>query len=142
MRSLLARSSRRRHNDMKYRPHIYAKALDAALANPKANDARVAKRFLEVVRRNGDEASLPKILEEAARFARGRGGARKVIIESARTLGASQETMIKKFLTPGDVVVRKIDPGLIAGVRITVNDERQFDGSMRAKLDALFATTA
>ena len=28
--------------------------------------------------------------------------------------------------------------GLIAGVRITVNDELQFDGTMKAKLDALF----
>lgn len=127
---------------MKYRPHIYAKALDELLADPKASGSQIAKRFLEVVRRNGDEASLPKILEEAARFARGRGGARKVIVESARTLGTSQEAMIKKFLTPGDVVVHKIDPELIAGIRITVNDERQFDGSMRAKLDALFAVSA
>jgi len=35
----------------------------------------------------------------------------------------------------GDVVEARIDPDLIAGIKITVNDEMQFDGSLKSKLN-------
>jgi F0F1-type ATP synthase delta subunit len=123
---------------MKYQAHLYAKALDEALADPKANQAVIAKNFLELVRRNGDEIHLRKILEEAARFARGRTGIRKVVIESARPLEKSQENMIQQFVKPGDVVTYSTDPDLVAGIKIILNDEMQFDGTMKGKLDKLF----
>lgn len=123
---------------MKYSASLYAKALDEALADPQANQAEMAKNFLELVRKNGDEAHLRKILDEASRLARGRVKMRKVTVESARTLAKSQEAMVKSFLKPGDVVEYEINPDLIAGVKIIVNDENQLDGSLRSKLDALF----
>lgn len=126
---------------MKYSAHLYAKALDAALLDPKADQARIAKNFLALVRRNGDEAYLRKILEEAGRFARGRGMIQKVTIESARELTKPQRDLVKRYLKPDDIVEHEIDPGLIAGITIIVNDEMQFDGSLKAKLDSLFGAT-
>lgn len=121
---------------MKYPAHIYAKAL-AEVINDK-DSAKIVKNFLELVRKNGDEMHLRKILEEAARFARGKAGIRKVSVESARTLSPAQEKEIAKFLRSGDVVEHTIDSELIAGVRLVVNDEMQFDGSLRGKLDNVF----
>ncbi len=128
---------------MKYPAHIYAKALsevigDTSKKTTEKEAAAIVKNFLELVRRNGDESHLRKILEEAARFARGKAGIRKVSVESARALNAAQEKEVKTFLTAGDVVERTIDPALIAGIRIIVNDEMQFDGSLRGKLDKVF----
>lgn len=123
---------------MKYSVHDYAKALDGAVAAPKANDAAIAKNFLALIRRNGDESRLEKILDEAARLARGKHGVREVTIESARPLTASQESAAKNFLKSGDMVNYAIDPTLVAGVRIIMNDETQFDGSLKSKLDTLF----
>jgi F0F1-type ATP synthase delta subunit len=123
---------------MKYSAHLYAKALDEALADPKANQAVIAQNFLKLVRKNGDEAHFQKILEEAGRFARGRTGIRKVVIESARPLGKSQENMIHQFIKPGDVVTYETNAELIAGIKIIVNDEMQFDGTMKGKLDKIF----
>ena len=124
---------------MKYQAHIYAKALvevlgDTAKTGAK-DDALIAKNFLELVARNGDAGHLKKILEEASRFARGRSGVRKVTIESARTLNAAQMETMKRFMKEGDVVEKRIDPNLIAGVRITLNEELQFDGSLKNKLN-------
>jgi F0F1-type ATP synthase delta subunit len=123
---------------MKYSAHLYAKALDEALADPKANHAVIAKNFIDLVRKNGNEGHFQKILEEAGRFARGRTGIRKVVIESARTLGKSQEKTLQQFIKPGDVVTYAMDPELVAGIKIIVNDELQFDGTMKGKLDKLF----
>lgn len=128
---------------MKYPAHIYAKALaevigDSSKKSDEKEDAVIVRNFLALVRRNGDEAHLRKILEEAARFARGKAGIRKVSVESARALSNAQEKQIASFLKAGDVVEHAIDPTLIAGIRIILNDEMQFDGSLRGKLDKVF----
>lgn len=128
---------------MKYPAHIYAKALAEVIADSskKPNEkesAKIVKNFLELVERNGDGMHLRKILEEAARFARGAAGIRKVSVESARALNTAQEREIAKFLKSDDVVEYELDPELIAGIRLVIDDEMQFDGSLRGKLDKIF----
>jgi F0F1-type ATP synthase delta subunit len=124
---------------MKYPAHIYAKALvevlgDATGARAK-DDAKIAENFMALVKKNGDEGHLKKILEEASRFARGKSGVRKITVESARVLASTQKATLQQFVKPGDVVEERIDPELIAGIRITLNDEMQFDGSLKNKLN-------
>ena len=127
---------------MKYSVHDYAKALDEAIADPKAKHDAIIKNFLALVRRNNDEGRLKKILAEAARLSRkwpgAQGNMREVIVESARPLRKAQEKMLQQFIKPGDIVRYKVNPELVAGVKIVVNDEMQFDGTMKAKLDKLF----
>ncbi len=123
---------------MKYAPHTYAKALVEVLAvsdGSKSRDDELAQNFLALVRKNGDESHLKKILEEASRFARGKSGVRKITIASARELSSAQQKAMDHFVKPGDVVERRINPDLVAGVKITVNDEMQFDGSLKTKLN-------
>ena len=62
---------------MKYSIHDYAKALEAAIieAGDKGatqKQSAIVKNFLELVKRNGDEARLKKILDEARRLLQGR----------------------------------------------------------------------
>src|SRR5882672_82795 len=124
---------------MKHSSHMYAKALAEVVAFAKPLDGtKIVKNFLALIRKNGDEAHLGKIVEEAARLARARKGIRKVSVESARPLTAAQEKIVAKFLKADDVVDHKIDLSLIAGVRLVLNDEMQFDGSLRGKLDQVF----
>ena len=120
---------------MKYSSHIYAKALVEVLEDRHVNADIATRNFLGIVRRNGDEAHLGKILEESARLARGKRGIRKVTLASARELTVKQEAEMAHFLKAGDVVERRIEPELIAGVKIIVDDELQFDGSLKKKLD-------
>lgn len=127
---------------MRYPAHIYAKALSEVIVKAKGmsekeQDAVVA-RFIALVRKNGDEAHLRKLVEEAARFVRGKSGVRKVTMETARTLGTRQKKQLAAFMKAGDVLEEKVNPELVAGVKIIVNDELQFDGSLKGKLDTLF----
>jgi len=125
---------------MKYSVTDYAKALDAVLAEKK-NDAEretAARKFLAFVERNGDEGRLRVILEAASRLAREKRGVREVVIASARPLSKAQEKMLAQFVKPHDAVSYAVDPALVAGVKIVVNDETQFDGTLKAKLEKLF----
>jgi F0F1-type ATP synthase delta subunit len=130
---------------MKYPTHIYAQALaeviTATKKDDKAADDKMVANFIALVRRNGDEVHLRSIVEEAARFVRGQSGIRKVTIEMARPMNASQRKMLESFTKPSDVVEERIDPALMAGVRIILDDELQFDGSLKGKLDTVFAAT-
>lgn len=127
---------------MRYPVYAYAKALASVLIEVKgkgeAQKHAAAKNFIALVRRSGDEAHLKKILDEAARLVRARENIRKLTIESARELTPAQEALVEQLTKPDDVVERAIDPELIAGVRIIMNDEMQFDGTLRGKLDTVF----
>jgi F0F1-type ATP synthase delta subunit len=124
---------------MKYPANIYGKALAEAIVGAKEKDGEnIVKNFLALVRRNGDEPFLKKILAEADRFVREAEGIRKVTAEFAREPQGQARTFLKAFMKPGDVLEEHIDPRLIAGVKITVDDDMQLDGSLKGKLDKLF----
>lgn len=125
---------------MKYSVNTYAKALAEVAMDPKTNEAEAIKNFLALVRRNGDESHLRNIVAAAARLMWGKAGMRKVTIESARKLAYPAKTMFSSFIKPQDIVEEKINSELVAGVRIIVNEDLQFDGSLKGKLDKLFST--
>ena len=125
---------------MKYPTHIYARALVEVLGDPKKDSAALARNFLEIVKKNNDESHLRQILEEASRFARGKSGVQKITIESARALAPAQRKMVNGFIKQGDVVEERIDPELIAGIKIILNDELQFDGSLKNKLNKVLGS--
>jgi F0F1-type ATP synthase delta subunit len=62
----------------------------------------------------------------------------KAVVESARPLKQPPKTLLRGIFKAHDVIEDRVSPELVAGIKITVDDERQFDGSLRAKLDAMF----
>ncbi len=125
---------------MRYSTNTYAKAFVEALAAAKGAEGEevMAKNFLTLVRKGGDEARLPKILDEADRMMRIRSKTRRLVVESARGLDANAKSLVAAIARPGDTIVEKTYPALIAGIKITANDEVQFDASLRRKLDNVF----
>lgn len=126
---------------MKYTPKLYARAFgDIASQHPKLNfqeEVQLLKNFLRVIEKHGDAGKLGKILDACERFLRAKEGLRKVTIETARLLPNAKKSL-KGFLKPDDIVEEKIYPALIAGVKITLNDEEQFDATLARKLKKLF----
>ena len=96
------------------------------------------KNLLQTVERNGDRRLLPQILAATERILREQEGLRKVTVESARPLKDAR-AQLKGFLEKHDILEEKVDPAIVAGIKVTVNDERQFDGSLATKLNSLFA---
>ncbi len=122
---------------MKYPVLFYAKALAMAVAEAGKSDA-VAKNFLALVRRNGDGRYLPKIVRESERLMRKQHGVREITVASARGLKQPPRALLKNFAKPEDEVYGVIMPELVAGVKIMVDGEAQFDGSLKGKIDRMF----
>jgi F0F1-type ATP synthase delta subunit len=125
---------------MKYAPQLYAKAFakTARAAHAAEKQEALAKRLVEIVVKNGDGHQLKKIAAYAEKIIREETGKRKVVVESARPLKQPLAKLLKNFAHHSDIIESKIDPYLVAGIKITVNDEEQLDGSLKRKLDKLF----
>jgi F0F1-type ATP synthase delta subunit len=125
---------------MRYSPKIYARAFSEAIT-PKISpndEVKTVKKFLTIVRKNGDWGSIKKILTETDKVLRDKFGRRKILIEVARDVKGLAVGNLRKAFNSSDIIEERIDANLIAGVKITVNDDQQFDGSLKRKLDKLF----
>jgi len=125
---------------MKYPVNTYAKALAEASASPKADGAKIVRNFLAIVRKNGDEAHLRAILRAAEQLVARKTTARKITVESARKLMKPAHTILKDIIRANDVVEERINPELVAGLKIIINEELQFDGSLKGRLDKMLSS--
>jgi len=111
---------------------MYAEVLLTALAVKKTG---IFERFLKVLERNGDTKKLKQIAVSAEKMLLEKSGHKSVVIETARRL---PKNSLKGFIKNGDAVVEKINPELIAGMRVIVNGEKQLDFSLQKKLNEIF----
>lgn len=119
-------------------PEEKAKALTAVAT--KLGMSELGRKVLGVAAANRRAADLPGIVAAyRARLARHRG-ARRVEIISARPLGAAEQAAIVDQLgkSLGEKVEpsTRVDESLIGGFVVNVGS-RQFDASVKSKLDAL-----
>jgi len=126
---------------MKYSPTLYARAFAevAAKSLSAAEEKHAIGNFLGFIRKSGDWGSVDKILAMTEKLLREKIGMKKFVFETARPLGKLLDRLRKELAKPTDVIEEKINPSLVAGVKITVNDEREWDGSLEHKLQKLFA---
>jgi F0F1-type ATP synthase delta subunit len=126
---------------MKHSVRTYAKAFSEVAAGKldRASEDKIVKNFLALVQKNGDSSHWNAILKESAKMLREKEGKRGVVIETARPLNGALRKRLEDILQEGDVIEEKIDATLVAGVRVTVNEESQFDASLSRKLQKLFA---
>ena len=125
---------------MKYSSKIYAKALSDVIGrrlDPEKENS-VAKNFLSLVIKNGDARKLGKILELAEEMVVEKSGRRKITIETARPLAGSLGQTVKNIFKESDIVKSEIDPSLVAGIKITINKDLEWDGSLKKKIENLF----
>ena|SRR3989338_4160414 len=115
------------------KPKIYAQVLVLALADKKTG---IFERFFKVLERNGDTKKIKQIAAEVEKILLEKSGNKDVVIETARRV---PKNSLKHFIKKGDIVREKINPELIAGVKIIVNGEKQLDFSLQKKLDEIFS---
>jgi F0F1-type ATP synthase delta subunit len=124
---------------MKYKPQDYAKAFtEIALATPPHLQDAVVKNFLRIIKRNGDLAKAKKIVDLAEKILLQKSGRNKWLIEIAREQPQDIYQFFGHLFGKNDIVLKKINPTLVAGIKITKNDEKQFDGSLKKKIDKIF----
>lgn len=125
---------------MKCSPQQYARAFGEVAAKARSPEEKSAfvTNLTNVIRRNRDLPSRKKIIEAIEKFLRKQSGKRTVSVVSARPLTSSQNDIVASFVKQGDFIEYKVRPELVAGLKIIMNDETEFDGSLKRKLDKLF----
>jgi len=124
---------------MKSKIQNYAEAFaDLAVTVTPEQHASLVQRFLRCVELRNDRALLPAIAERIDVVLRQRRGEQKVLVESARPLTEHQRARVRACFAASDRIIEKHDKDLIAGIKITMNDVLQLDGSLRRKLQKLF----
>ena len=128
---------------MKYTVTQYSEAIAAALA-PAAAAARpqMIRRFLALLQKNKDAKLLGAIMHKTER--RWLAGQRlyKVAVESASPVTPA----IKKEIEAALLMMNKkpmweerIDPSLLGGIRILIDDEFLIDASARRRLNRMLS---
>ena len=124
---------------MKYPAEIYAKAFLGALQSSGREEERsVIKNFSSLLKKNGDLQNHEKISLEIEKLMSKKDGGIFVSIEVAKKAGAAAKKLAGLF-SEKDVVKINILPELLAGARILINGEREFDFSFKRRLKDLFA---
>jgi F0F1-type ATP synthase delta subunit len=123
---------------------IYATALAEILAEQPASakasawQGKVVANFVKLLIAEGLEKKSKEILEMAEEMVLAKNGNKKITFETARKITASQKKLLESIAKNGDLIKEKINPELIAGVKIILNNEKQFDNSMQSKLNNIF----
>src|SRR3989338_6776658 len=98
---------------MKYTPETYARALTQVLdKHPKKEEEQLLKRFLEVVKKDGDSGTLYKIIPIAESLMIKKAGNAKWVIETARPIQHAKRA-VKELAKSGDVIYETINQELI-----------------------------
>lgn len=125
---------------MKYKSRDYATALVELILKETTltQEKKLSDNFLKLLEKNGDNNKAKEIIDLTEILFFKKTGRKKIILETARKMSSEQKGLFGFLVKKGDIVQEKVNKELIAGIKIIVNDERQFDASMQKKLQNIF----
>ena len=118
---------------------LFAKALaEVVIKKHSAVEAKkIVENFLKLLEKSGMEKKGKEIIEMAEEMVLIKRGNKKIVFQTARKITPSQKKVLDKLTDDGDIVKEKINEELIAGVKIIINDSKQFDNSLQSKLQKI-----
>ena len=119
---------------------LYAKALAEILYKKELSTVegkKIVNNFVKLLISAGFEGKSKEILELAETMVLAQQGKRKITFETAREISDTQKKLLENLVNKGDIVKKVINPELIAGIKIIINDSQQFDSSMQSKLSKI-----
>lgn len=120
---------------MRYPAHVYAHTVRDVMSQGISLDD-VLQGLARMLVKNGDATHSERIgLAIEEELTKSHGG-KWVTLEVARETNVSER--LKKMFPISDRVTLHVNPGLIAGVRITINNEEEIDMSFERKVKQLF----
>ncbi|MCL4392232.1 F0F1 ATP synthase subunit delta [Patescibacteria group bacterium] len=127
---------------MKIPSKLYAKVFSEVTKGKSPEEIKkMAERLAGLIDRNGDAGRKEEILKFAERYARELRGKHLLNVETARELPDHFYEEIAEKLGKGKYDIEKhINEELVAGAKLTVDDERELDMTLRTILKNLFNT--
>ncbi len=117
---------------------LYAKALAEVLAKKGIDEKKVVNNFAKILVDAGYEKKSKEILSLTEDFILQKQGNDKINFQTARKITAGQKKLLQSLAKDGDKIKETINLDLIAGIKIIINDNKQFDASMQNKLQNIF----
>lgn len=119
---------------------LYAKALAQICAkkHSASEENKITERFMALLAKDRLDKKAGQILTLAQEIILQENGNSKIVLETARKMNAKQKELLKKTVKDGDIIKEKINPDLIAGIKIIINNNKQLDMTMAKKLSDLF----
>ncbi|MDD4989333.1 MAG: F0F1 ATP synthase subunit delta [Candidatus Pacebacteria bacterium] len=124
---------------MKYKPKQYAEALYGVLDEKSGDEKKLIKQFVLTLKKNRDSAKLPLILKHFEKIFTEKNGLIKVEVESAQELSPKVRKEIESAVGGKALFEEKINPKLLAGVRILLNDSIFIDSSALRHITNVFS---
>ena len=125
---------------MRYSLKQYASVLLSALDGKSEKERKeILRRFVDILAKNRDITRLGAILREVEREYLKKSGMKKVWVESVSPLSAGLRKEIEAAVGGKTYLHEKINPSLLGGIRILINDELLIDASARRQIDKLFS---
>lgn len=120
---------------MRYSINNYVSAFAQAIKASSQQEAVAG--FVKLLKKTGDIKYSKKIFEAVHKKLVNEKGGKWVSIETARQSALKQGTF-KSIFSEKDHVDFQINPELVAGVRVTINNEIELNNSLQNKLNKLF----
>jgi F0F1-type ATP synthase delta subunit len=120
---------------MKHKTNYYARAICDLISYPKADIDKIVKNFLKLLKKNGDLNKAKEIILLAERLYFRKIGKRRITIETARK---TKNPFTNSHGLVNNIIEEKVNPELIAGVKVIIDDEKQLDFSLKRRLEEIF----
>lgn len=125
---------------MRYTVTQYSEAIAAAFADATADErSAMIRRFFGLLRKNKDTKLLGAIIRKIERRWFGSQKLHKVAVASVSPLTPAVKKEIEAALEKKPVWEEKIDPSLLGGMRVLIDDEFLIDASARRRLNRMFS---
>ena len=121
---------------MKYSVNNYVGAFTQAI---KMAPNEATGGLVRLLKKTGDIKHFNKIVEAIHKKLVNEKGGKWINIETARESALKKEK-IKHNFSEKDYIDFKINPELVAGMRVTVDGEEELDNTLNQKLKNLFRT--
>ncbi|MDD3006414.1 MAG: F0F1 ATP synthase subunit delta [Candidatus Pacebacteria bacterium] len=123
---------------MKITPKQYAISLYEITRDAKKEESsEMIKSFVDLLRFNNNLSMEKRIVEEYQKYCRKQKGISKVRIKSGEKLSPEIVSSIVKHFAGQVELEEEVEPNLIGGISIEIDDDTLIDGSVRKKLENL-----
>ena len=124
---------------MKYRPSQYAQALWAALiGKSEAEQKKIVGRFVELLVRHRVIGKAHAISAAYEKLALQKRGERLVQIETATPASEKLKQEIRTALGKNIHIEERVNPQMLGGVKMLIDDEILIDASVGRQIKNLF----
>jgi F-type H+-transporting ATPase subunit delta len=126
---------------MRTTPKQYAVSLyEASKGASKEDTEELVSNFVKILRVNNNLSMGDKIIEEYYKYYRQQKGIAKLKITSQAKLDSGTINDIVKHFSKQVELEEEIDPDLIGGIVLEIDEDVRIDGSIKKKLETLRET--